>query len=51
MAWRWYPQSGQVYVAGFMLRTGRMLYHGASGSLVTRRLRVMGECDARTQGG
>jgi hypothetical protein len=40
IACRWYPHSGQVYVAGFMLRTGRMLYQSA-GSSRERERRVI----------
>src|SRR5207248_8812399 len=40
IAWRWYPQSGHVYVAGFRLRTGRIEYHSA-GSSRERERRVI----------
>src|SRR5215469_14225649 len=41
IAWRWYPQSGHVYVFGVRLRTGRIEYHSA-GSSRERERRVIG---------
>ena len=47
IAWSCKPQSGQRYVAGFMLRTGRIEYHSAGSSRERLRRVIAGRTRAR----